>query len=66
MNRRQFLTNVSTGAAGFWIAGRQLGYGQEKSPNAKLNVGHIGVAGMRGADHLGAMASQSQATQPEW
>ena len=37
MNRRQFLTNVSTGAAGFWIAGRQLGYGQEKSPNAKLN-----------------------------
>jgi len=60
MNRRQFLGNVSTGAAGFWIAGRQLGYGQEKSPNAKLNVGHIGVAGMRGADHLGAMASQSQ------
>jgi predicted dehydrogenase len=60
MNRRQFLQNSSLGAAGFWIAGRQVGYGQEKSPNAKVNVGHIGVAGMRGADHLGQMASQNQ------
>ena len=60
MNRRQFLQQSSTAAAGWWIAGRQLGYGQEKSPNAKLNVGHIGVAGMRGADHLRAMGSQNQ------
>jgi predicted dehydrogenase len=29
------------------------------SPNEKLNVGMIGVAGMRGADHLRAMASQN-------
>ena len=41
--RRDFL-KTST-AAGFWIAGRQLGYGQEKSPNAKLNVASIGVGG---------------------
>ncbi|HLY10190.1 MAG TPA: Gfo/Idh/MocA family oxidoreductase [Planctomycetota bacterium] len=60
MNRRDFLRHSSTAAAGFWIAGRQTGYGQEKSPNAKLNVGHVGVAGMRGADHLGAMGSQNQ------
>src|SRR6185436_20714821 len=59
IDRRDFL-KTSGAAAGFWIAGRQLGYGQEKSPNAKVNVGHIGVAGMRGADHLGQMASQSQ------
>jgi predicted dehydrogenase len=43
MNRRDFLK--TTTAAGFWIAGRQLGYGQEKSPNAKLNVASIGVGG---------------------
>lgn len=59
MNRRQFLRQGAAAGAGFWIAGRQLGFGQEKSPNAKLNVGHIGVAGMRGADHLGQMSSQN-------
>jgi predicted dehydrogenase len=61
MNRRQFLKRSAAGAAGagFWIAGRQIGYGQDKSPNAKLNVGQIGVAGMRGADHLGQMSSQT-------
>jgi len=59
MNRRQFLKQSSTAAAGFWIAGRQTGFGQEKSPNAKVNVGHIGVAGMRGQDHLNAMAGQN-------
>lgn len=42
-SRRDFLK--SGVAAGFWIAGRQLGYGQEKSPNAKLNVASIGVGG---------------------
>jgi len=57
MNRRQFLGQGA--AAGFWIAGRQLGFGQEKSPNAKVNVGQIGCGGMRGADHLGQMASQN-------
>jgi predicted dehydrogenase len=55
MDRRQFLG----AAAGFWIAGVQRSYGQEKSPNARLNVGQIGVAGMRGADHLGQMGSQT-------
>ena len=50
----------SVRGGGFWIAGRQVGYGQEKSPNAKVNVGQIGVAGMRGADHLGQMAGQNQ------
>ena len=37
-NRRQFLQNSGMGAAGFWIAGRQVGYGQEKSPNAQVNI----------------------------
>src|SRR5579863_5614922 len=61
MNRRQFLQQAAAGAAGagFWIAGRQIGYGQEKSASARLNVGHIGVAGMRGADHLAQMSSQN-------
>lgn len=55
ITRRQLLA----GSAGFWIAGVSRGYGQESSPNAKLNVGIVGVAGMRGADHLAQMSSQS-------
>ena len=49
MNRRDFL-KTSAGAAGFWIAGRQVGYGQEKSPNAKLNIAMIGSGGRGGAN----------------
>ena len=43
MNRRDFL-KISA-ASGVWIAGRQAGFGQEKSPNARLNVASIGVGG---------------------
>ena len=49
MNRRDFL-KTSAGAAGFWIAGRQVGYGQEKSPNAKLAIAMIGSGGRGGAN----------------
>ncbi|HLY73312.1 MAG TPA: Gfo/Idh/MocA family oxidoreductase [Planctomycetota bacterium] len=49
-NRRQFLQNAGVGAAGFWIAGRQVGFGQEKSPNAQLNVACIGTGGQGGSD----------------
>jgi predicted dehydrogenase len=44
VSRREFLKTAGAGA-GFWIAGRGPGFGQEKSPNAKLNVGAIGVGG---------------------
>ena len=49
-NRRQFLTNAGMGAAGFWIAGKQNGYGQEKSPNAQVNIACIGTGGQGGSD----------------
>jgi predicted dehydrogenase len=51
-SRRQFLQNTGIGAAGtgFWIAGVARGYGQEKSPNAKLNVACIGTGGQGGSD----------------
>jgi predicted dehydrogenase len=49
MNRRDFL-KTSAGAAGFWIAGRQVGFGQEKSPNAKLNIAMIASGGRGGAN----------------
>jgi hypothetical protein len=51
-NRRQFLKNAGAGVAGagFWIAGRQVGFGQEKSPNAELNVACIGTGGQGGSD----------------
>ena len=49
IDRRDFL-KTSGAAAGFWIAGRQLGYGQEKAPNAKLNIAMIGTGGRGGAN----------------
>ena len=49
MKRRDFL-KTSAGAAGFWIAGRQVGFGQEKSANAKLNIAMIGSGGRGGAN----------------
>ncbi|HLY10188.1 MAG TPA: Gfo/Idh/MocA family oxidoreductase [Planctomycetota bacterium] len=49
-NRRQFLQNAGMGAAGFWIAGRQVGYGQEKSPNAQVSIACIGTGGQGGSD----------------
>ncbi len=51
--RREFLRASGGAAAGFWIAGRQRGYGQEKSPNAKLNVACVGVGGMGGGNLKG-------------
>jgi predicted dehydrogenase len=59
-NRREFLKNAGVGAAGagFWIAGRQVGYGQEKSPNAKLNVACIGVGG-RGAGDVDGVKGEN-------
>jgi len=57
-SRRQFLTNAGTAGAGFWIAGRQVGYGQEKSPNAKLNIACIGTGGQGGSD-MGNVSSEN-------
>jgi predicted dehydrogenase len=59
MNRRRFLGQSAAIGAGFWIAGRQHGFGQEKSPNARLNVAVIGVGGMRGADNTAGVASET-------
>jgi len=50
MNRRQFLKTGAAAGAGFWIAGRQVGFGQEKSPNAKLNIAMIASGGRGGAN----------------
>jgi len=49
-NRRQFLQNAGMAGAGFWIAGRQTGFGQEKSPNAQVNIACIGTGGQGGSD----------------
>jgi predicted dehydrogenase len=58
MKRRDFLKSSVAGSAGFWIAGRQSGFGQEKSPNAKLNVASIGVGG-RGRASLDACKNEN-------
>ena len=48
--RRGFLKSTGAIGAGFWVAGRQEGFGQEKSPNAKLNVACVGTGGQGGSD----------------
>jgi predicted dehydrogenase len=45
MNRREFIGAAGAAGAGFWVTGRQIGFGQEKSPNAKLNVACVGAGG---------------------
>jgi predicted dehydrogenase len=58
VNRRDFLKTAGAAGAGFWVTGRQLGFGQEKSPNAKLNVACIGVGG-RGRASLDACKGET-------
>ncbi|HVE40910.1 MAG TPA: Gfo/Idh/MocA family oxidoreductase [Planctomycetota bacterium] len=58
LNRRQFIAGSAAAGAGFWIAGRQVGYGQEKSANAKLNIVSIGCGG-RGGEDLKQVASET-------
>ena len=58
VSRRTFVQGTGAAGAGFWIAGRQLGYGQEKSPNAKVNVAVIGVVG-RGAGHVDGLKEEN-------
>src|SRR5688572_17240826 len=58
VSRRTFVQGTGAAGAGFWIAGRQLGYGQEKSPNAKVNVAVIGVEG-RGAGHVDGLKDEN-------
>src|SRR5438046_75535 len=49
IRRRDFLKTAAAGA-GVWVTGVQRGFGQEKSPNAKLNIACIAVGGRGGAD----------------
>ncbi len=49
-SRREFIGNSAAMGAGFWITGVERGFGQEKSPNAKLNVAAIGTGGQGGSD----------------
>jgi predicted dehydrogenase len=49
-SRREFLKNTGAIGAGVWVTGVQRGFGQEKSPNAKLNVAAIGAGGQGGSD----------------
>lgn len=50
IQRREFIRTGALAGAGFWIAGRQRGYGQERSPNAKLAIAMIGSGGRGGAN----------------
>jgi len=54
--RREFLAAT----AGVWV-GSAAGFGQEKSPNAKLNIGLIGVTGRGGQNMIPAITSENVA-----
>ncbi len=56
-SRRQFLQTTGLTAAGYWAAGG-VAAAQSDSPNEKLNVGVIGVAG-RGGANLGGVSREN-------
>jgi predicted dehydrogenase len=53
LSRRRFLG--ASAAAGFWA----VGFRQERSPNARLHVGVIGVGGMRGEANAAGCAGEA-------
>jgi len=50
MDRRDFIRRAGAAGVGFWVAGRQDAFAQEKSSNAKLNIAGIGAGGQGGSD----------------
>src|SRR5947209_19262028 len=44
VTRRDFI-KAGAGGASFWIAGRQIGFGDATLPNEKLNIACVGVGG---------------------
>ncbi len=55
--RREFLKQGTLAGVGFWVGTRSL-FSQEKSPNAKLNIGIIGCGG-KGHSDMQAVASEN-------
>ncbi|MEK7678405.1 MAG: Gfo/Idh/MocA family oxidoreductase [Verrucomicrobiota bacterium] len=59
ITRRKFIAQSALGSAGLWLAGIQVNaQPQATSPNDKLDIGVIGVAG-RGGDDLQEVSSQN-------
>jgi hypothetical protein len=58
ISRRSFVGNSAALGAGVWITGVNRAYGQENSPNARINVASIGCGG-RGGAHLGPCAGEN-------
>ena len=56
-NRRRFLKNTAFAGIGFWTVGSGRA-AETKSPNERLNIGSIGVAGRGGGDMM-SVASEN-------
>ena len=56
-NRREFLKSTSVAGAGFWVATSAMA-DESQSPNEKLNIGIIGVAG-RGRANTGGVSGEN-------
>ena len=54
--RRDFLKATTAASAGFWVSG--IAAAQSASPNEKLNIGIVGVAG-RGGANMGGVRSEN-------
>ena len=62
MNRRQFLGQSAAAAAGFWIAGRQVGFGQDN----QIVRGHVdSVQPHRGLEHIFVVDPDHERGRPQ-
>ncbi len=59
LSRREFIGSTGAAGLGFWVTGRGTGFGQEKSPNAKLNCAVIGAGGQGGSSIGGVSKSEN-------
>lgn len=59
MNRRKFLQASALAGAGVAFGCQTKPTARKISPNEKLNIGFVGVGGMRGGDHLAGCASEN-------
>ena len=65
LNRRSFLKSVALSTAGFGLAATTgafpaPAFSRDANANSKLNLAHVGVAGMQGPFHRGGIAKENR------
>ncbi|MBQ8362716.1 MAG: twin-arginine translocation signal domain-containing protein, partial [Thermoguttaceae bacterium] len=65
LNRRSFMKSVALSTAGFGLAATTgafpaPAFSRDANANSKLNLAHVGVAGMQGSFHRGGIAKENR------